>query len=89
VQGRPVQRLEAWGYWAMADWLMAQANASSPRFALTDLRMLGFLEGVARVNAQDALARLRHLRTYGSGPRAFSVLRRYEPTGAPVRRPAP
>lgn len=38
----------------------------------------------------DALARLRHLRTYGPTPRAFSLRRRFEPDGRPSpRRRAP
>jgi uncharacterized protein DUF3291 len=38
----------------------------------------------------EALARLRHLRTYGPSPRAFTVRRRFTPdgrrTGGPARR---
>jgi Domain of unknown function (DUF3291) len=34
----------------------------------------------------DALARLRHLRTHGPTPRAFSLRRRFHPDGRPVRR---
>jgi hypothetical protein len=34
----------------------------------------------------DALRRLRHLRTYGPTPRAFSLRRRFRPDGAPSGR---
>ncbi|HYH30785.1 MAG TPA: DUF3291 domain-containing protein [Pseudonocardia sp.] len=36
----------------------------------------------------EALRRLRHLRTYGPTPRAFSLRRRFRPDGAPAGRQA-
>jgi hypothetical protein len=39
-----------------------------------------------RPTPEAALARLRHLRTHGPTPRAFSVRRRFDPDGRPVRK---
>ena len=39
-----------------------------------------------RPNIDQALARLRHLRTYGPSPRAFSLLRRFTQDGRRIQR---
>jgi len=43
----------------------------------------------ARPTVEDATLRLRHLRTHGPTPRAFSVKRRFDPDGRPVVRGSP
>jgi hypothetical protein len=40
-----------------------------------------------RPTVDEALRRLQYLRTFGPSPRAFSLRRRFEPDGRPVRRP--
>lgn len=41
-----------------------------------------------RPSTEQALARLRHLRTYGPSPRAFSLLHQFTAEGRPIRRRA-
>lgn len=43
----------------------------------------------ARPSADEAMARLSHLRTHGPTPRAFSVRRRFDPDGRPAHRGPP
>jgi hypothetical protein len=47
---------------------------------------LWWLPDGSRPSVEQALARLRHLRTYGPTPLAFSLLRQFTPEGRPVRR---
>ena len=42
-----------------------------------------------RPTAEQALARLRHLRAYGPSARAFTLRRRFEPDGRPPARRSP
>lgn len=47
---------------------------------------LWWLPDGTRPMLEEALARLRHLRAYGPSPRAFSLLRQFNPGGRPILR---
>jgi hypothetical protein len=46
---------------------------------------LWWVEDGTRPGVADAVRRLQHLRRYGPAPQAFSLRRRFGPTGRPVR----
>jgi Domain of unknown function (DUF3291) len=48
--------------------------------------VLWWVEEPHRPTVQEALRRLRHLRANGPSPQAFTLRRRFEPDGRPVRR---
>ena len=63
-----------------ARWCLPQTDAGTA---------LWWVEDDAHPDVDEALERLAFLRRYGPGPRSFSVRRRFDPTGAPVRRSRP
>lgn len=50
---------------------------------------LWWINAGERPTVEETLARLRHLRTYGPSPRAFSLLRQFTGEGQPIHRRVP